>query len=717
MRNEKISWRSCIFLSTFYIMAAMLFLSVQYQASSEQAPGAIAKIDYVITPSVNHSPIQIDGDAALLTFPDKTGAGTQGNPYVIADLVIDVVGGSTAISISNTTAWLVIENCTIYNSGTGGQGLSLQVCQNITLRANKISNCNVGAYAYYSNNITITNNSVASTRFGILIENRCNDTIVSDNILSVSQSGITFEYMDGSLGSQVLNNNITSSGLGIKIDSSTILMQDNKILAHGGQGIEVLGGQAQLLNNSLQKCGIILRSNFISELQCHTIEKSNTVNGRVVYYYVHETGLNPINFTNAGQVILVDCGFSTVSGVNASNGGTGIYLLCSDNNTVTGNIASNNTEYGIYSFACVNNTISANNVSSNNWAGISLENSWKNTVTRNRLTKNHGDGIKVKSSASIVISNNIIERNGDNAIDMYISDSCSLSGNIVKENYMFAIWLISCDNNNITQNMVTQNEGKGICLLWCNCNEISGNTAWGNDDGLFLNDCDNNTIFCNGFWDNWISLGSISSGVGNNWTNGTHGNFWGDYIARYPNSGNDGITWDVPYPIPVQNSQGIPYFDGTFNGEDPNPLFVIPGYDDPLIYAPLNRSYQYYQGSSNVPQIKWIIADTTIGQATYAIYRNSLLVDQGSWISGAVIQPDFVSLPVDLYNFTIVVTDGLGGIARHMVYIGVWPQDLTIQISVAIIVGLGVAAVIVVMHFMRKRENHSPRRRERSTGY
>ncbi len=35
----------------------------------------------------------------------------------------------------------------------------------------------------------------------------------------------------------------------------------------------------------------------------------------------------------------------------------------------------------------------------------------------------------------------------------------------------------------------------------------------------------------------------------NEWDNGTHGNYWGNYTIKYPNATNDKTFWDTPYMI------------------------------------------------------------------------------------------------------------------------------------------------------------------------
>ena len=48
-----------------------------------------------------------------------TGDGSSSNPYLIQDLTIDGDNIGNCIAIENSEYYLVIENCTVYNSGPG----------------------------------------------------------------------------------------------------------------------------------------------------------------------------------------------------------------------------------------------------------------------------------------------------------------------------------------------------------------------------------------------------------------------------------------------------------------------------------------------------------------------------------------------------------------------------------------------------------------------
>ena len=65
---------------------------------------------------------------------------------------------------------------------------------------------------------------------------------------------------------------------------------------------------------------------MLKDLISHKINVSNKVNEKPIYYYCNQVNLNSNNFTNPGQVILVNCTNSVVSQLNIVNGSEGISL-------------------------------------------------------------------------------------------------------------------------------------------------------------------------------------------------------------------------------------------------------------------------------------------------------------------------------------------------------------------------------------------------------
>lgn len=275
-----------------------------------------------------------------------------------------------------------------------------------------------------------------------------------------------------------------------------------------------------LSGNTIANGGIVISGSSLGVYASHAIDSSNTVNGKPIYYHAHRSGLGSGNFSNAGQVILVNCTGSVVSGLDVSGGSIGIALYYSNNILLLSNNASCNNAYGIYLSSSSNNTISGNNVFNNYWYGIYLSSSNINTISGNNASSNIFYGIYLSSSSNIIISGNTFSDNHWDGIEVAFSNGSTISGNNASNNHQFGISLYRSSNT-----------------------VISGNFFSGNQ----------------------VSQATCYGGTGNAWDNGTHGNYWGDYTTHYPCSTNDGVTWNTPYKID---------FDGRC--QDNHPL-VIPG--------------------------------------------------------------------------------------------------------------------------------------------
>jgi len=121
------------------------------------------------------------------------GSGTFNDPYILENLSIDAYYIDSCIEIRNSQKFFRIDNCTLYNSGTGSwdSGISLyntsmgQIlnCQFIHLDSHSILVRN-------SKNITIKKNRVENSPFGIRLFDSNNCIIDENSVLSNSQQGI-----------------------------------------------------------------------------------------------------------------------------------------------------------------------------------------------------------------------------------------------------------------------------------------------------------------------------------------------------------------------------------------------------------------------------------------------------------------------------------------------------------------------------------------------
>ena len=173
--------------------------------------------------------------------------------------------------------------------------------------------------------------------------------------------------------------------------------------------------------------GIYIFGKSIQYWNTHNIDNTNIVNGKPVYYYKNASGMTLPS--GAGQVILANCTQMRVENQNISNGGYGILIGYSSNNTISNNTCSSNNK-AIYLYQSNHNTISNNKCSKNNY-GIGLWKSNNNILTNNTCNSNINDGTHIMDSHSNIISNNNYESNDHHGICLYDS-----SNNILKNNWM-----------------------------------------------------------------------------------------------------------------------------------------------------------------------------------------------------------------------------------------------------------------------------------------
>jgi len=329
--KSKIKSKTSILITLGILFAISLLSSYnKYEINSESVNLKI---------SVPSGGININGNSEWADFKDAgkcIGHGTYSDPYIIEDLEID----GESISISNSDVHFKIEGCTIDSSS-----ISLGYVDNAKL----INNTADGISLLSSNNNTILGNIInlpSTWAWGITIEG--DDNIISGNTVNSDinydrRVGITLMYSRG--------NNLSGN-----------IMNDC--------GLEVFGYWANL-----------------DDLISFNIDSTNLVNGKSLYYYTNEKNLGVNNFTNVGQVFLVNCSNSLISNVSTSYCPRGITLFSCNNNNISGNTASNN-EVGIYLVDSNENNITGNDANHNTWSGIDLERSDNNFISGNAANDN-----------------------------------------------------------------------------------------------------------------------------------------------------------------------------------------------------------------------------------------------------------------------------------------------------------------------------------------
>jgi parallel beta-helix repeat protein len=279
------------------------------------------------------------------------------------------------------------------------------------------------------------------------------------------------------------------------------------------------------------------------------VDSSNTINGKPIYYWTNKQDLTVP--TDAGYVVLVNCKNIKVQNLNLSNG-QGILLIWTTNSIITQNNLTNG--HGIHLVYSSNNIVSENSITNNNY-GIMISESSVNNIVNNNVTNNMVGGIHLRECKSIKIIGNKITHNNPNGI-----------------------WLIDNSyNNTVLENHIEYNS-IGILVEDSSENLIVGNTIQRNREwGIqLIAGQRNNSIYHNLFIDNrmWndgiqVSIPGIDEsgewrpGHANLWDNGEYGNYWSDYLSRYPDAmeiDNLGVG-NIPYHINPNNIDNHPLME------------------------------------------------------------------------------------------------------------------------------------------------------------
>ncbi len=372
-------------------------------------------------------------------------------------------------------------------------------------------------------NVTVKNLEINGFMFGVDVTNG-SDCAICQSLITNNYRGIE---MVRSSNTTICGNNVTADEHGIHLcisfESNTIF--GNYIADNSYSGIWLDGSSNQILYEN-----VIDNNPFCFDISgsepshfVHSIDASNLVNGKPVYYLVNQTDLVLTNVTHpqVGYLALANCTNITVDGLSLADSGPLLLLAYTSNSTI------------------VNNTIT--NSTAHYWYGVLLEASYNNTFAGNNITKNDV-GIWLKNS------------------------SCNIfSANNIRDNFGGVLLRSSSANNTFVGNNIASNEAGIEFEGSCN-NTLAGNNITENGCGITLYASFNNSFYHNNFIDNVEHVRLSSSSWPNFWDDGypSGGNYWSGYSdtdqfsGPYQNeTGSDGI-WDHPYVINTENQDNYP---------------------------------------------------------------------------------------------------------------------------------------------------------------
>ncbi|MFW9988744.1 MAG: NosD domain-containing protein, partial [Candidatus Odinarchaeota archaeon] len=329
--------------------------------------------------------------------------------------------------------------------------------------------------------------------------------------------------------------------------------------------------------NNCTEGGIVLISLNIEE-DTFIVDETNTVNDEKFYYYLNKPNLDPSNFTDAGQIYLINSSNCLISDLDLSNVSLGLFLYQSNNTIIKNITCTNNNVFGIAMIKSKDNNLSNCILNNNQYGMITLLASTNNFSLIDYNDNNVG--IYMQNSTNNIISNNSFNFN---EITNPSLDFFSLGGGygLLIDN--------DCDHNNISNNIIKGNDKYGIHLQRdSDNNTIQNNRIIDNIEfGIFISRYEyeypeDNKVYHNNFLNNYID--AVDNSINNAWDDGNAGNFWDDYLGEDTNP-EDGIG-DFPFLIngTAENFDTYPLIYLTYEDTDGDGLDnyeeYIPGIDN-----------------------------------------------------------------------------------------------------------------------------------------
>jgi parallel beta-helix repeat protein len=292
------------------VIIALLFLSMTMLAFDVQPAKADAETVYIhadgsITPS--YAPI-VTSDEVTYNFTDNINYPTYYGIYVQrSNIIIDGKG-------------YTIEG------NQSGNGLSLTLMNNVTIKNTNIKNFGYGIYLISScGNSIIANSITANSVFGIFIDSSSDSNNVSANSIAANTWDSIY-VATYSNNNTISGNNITNNGLGIALAGcSNNTISGNNITANSEYGILI----STYSNNNTVSENNITANNWYS-IYIDWYSDDNSVCG------------NSMSANLYGIYVAISSG-NDISGNSITNNSLGIYLAgASDNAIYHNNFVINN---------------------------------------------------------------------------------------------------------------------------------------------------------------------------------------------------------------------------------------------------------------------------------------------------------------------------------------------------------------------------------------
>jgi len=265
------------------LMAAILLVPVAiyilHLPSSGTSESTISKT-YDLTP---HERIVIQ-NASEFTIPGtgsgcecvRAGSGSSSDPFVISDWKLSASGGD-GISVAATTVHFIISHVVVNATGFY-DSVVLRSVANGTIQDSSFSRGGISVFS--SQAISIINNTITDSKFGILLEASDDNTISGNRLNHIQQVGI-FVRASRNL---IDRNRVTSGSYGgINIDGMTGFGDNNRIVNNVVEGNPQYGVGLWRARDNLVKGNVVSENGgagimLIASCTGNVLEQNKVVN-------------------------------------------------------------------------------------------------------------------------------------------------------------------------------------------------------------------------------------------------------------------------------------------------------------------------------------------------------------------------------------------------------------------------------------------------------
>jgi len=258
----------------------------------------------------------------------------------------------------------------------------------IRSNGNTIENCNVssnyyGIYVRSSDKNSLKNNTCLNNTIGIRVFGDCARNIILKNNCSFNDFGIQIILSDTN---SIIDNSCTGNKEGIQLRGSKFnMLKGNRLI---GNGLNILS--------------TALDGSSTSDWSIQTIDTTNTIDGKPIYYYKNSTGIEIPS--NASQVIVINCTGVRIESRNLSHVSVGIIIGFSSNITISNTTCNFNLNEGIRIIDS-NVTTFYNNSISGNEVGIRFESASNlSSPERNQIFNNTEYGVHALDNEGVEVN-------------------------------------------------------------------------------------------------------------------------------------------------------------------------------------------------------------------------------------------------------------------------------------------------------------------------